>query len=139
MLLIIIKFIASYCFQWVITIFAVLLAMLPLPAEASGPIVYAPSLVAVILALVLSRRRVLRSSGQWIWIPGTSAVLIGFVHDLRVFGRYRGLDLIKQQLMGEASIITLVFVPTLGCILYSATMFLIDRFNRSEHTVVPHA
>jgi uncharacterized membrane protein len=84
---------------------------------------YAPALTGIMFAMLFFAWTPLRRSGQWIWV---SVVLF----ELR-FG-------LRQELAGRTPLDIAVNTPALACILYSLTMFVMNRrVKRSDSQTKP--
>ena len=87
----------------------------PINAVIRGPellLDYLPALTGIMFALLFFFWMPLRRSGQWIWV----AVAL---FELR-FG-------LRQELLGRMPLDVVVNTPALACVLYSLTMFVLNR------------
>ena len=86
---------------------------------------FAPALTGVVLGFLANAKPELRSSGYWIWVPGTVATL----YDIQFRGISQIPIRVQRQYSGEDPIMLILNVLTAAAVVYSLTLFLLSRIG----------
>jgi len=88
---------------------------------------FVPALLGVLFALLACQWKMLRSSGRWIWVPGTVFALSMIISTARLAGMRRGL---RDYFSGEDPVTGYWSLLTLSLALYSLTLFVVSGWEK---------
>jgi hypothetical protein len=87
------------------------------------------SIVGIPLAILAHRWKNLRSSGKWIWIPGT----VGILCDLAAFGP----EIARQEFFSTESVGTALTIVTASCAVYSLMLVMLSKLVKPGSGITP--